>query len=195
MTSLPTHELDDAHGFSLIEALVAVGVSVTVLAAMLPVYFQAVTTTLVAHDQSVSSMAASARLEQLRGLAFHFDDLGGGATQRVTDAATDLALAEPGLGGRGLAPSPPGCLLRDTTGYVDYLGPAGHWLGAGDTPPAGTHYVRRWSVTPLPSNPEDGLVLQVLVTPIAAERAGGPRPDDTRRPGDVWLTLVRTRVM
>lgn len=182
-------------GFSLAESLVGMAVSVTVLAGVLPVYFQAVRGALTSHDQSVAVTLASSRLEQLRGLEFRFEDGGAGPPVRFTDRTTDLAAPEPRTGGRGLAPAPPGCLLRDTSGYVDYLDAGGRWLAAGDTPPPGAHYARRWSVSPLPSSPLDALVLQVLVTPVAQELAAGARLDAARRPGDVWLTLVRTRVL
>lgn len=181
-------------GFSLAESLLAAALSVTVLAGVMPVYFQAVHSTLLSHGQSVAAMLAAARLEQLRGLTFRYEDSAAGSAFRVTDDSTDLAAAHPTPGGRGLASSPPETLLRDTAGYVDYLDVSGQWLAGGDAPPAGAHYVRRWAVLPLPANPTDALVLQVLVTPLAPELAAGPRVNETRRPGDVWLTLVRTRV-
>ena len=73
----------------------------------------------------------------------------------------------------GLPPSPGGTLATNTDGYVDYLDINGCVLGGGATPPAGTVFIRRWSVEPLPTNPNNTLILQVLVTRRAI---GGPRP-------------------
>lgn len=181
-------------GFSLAETLVAVGISATMVAGLLPLYFQAVTSTLWAHDQSVASMLAVAQIERLRGLPFEFDVAPPAGVFRHTDLSTNVAM--PGLeeGGAGLTASPPGALLRDTDGYVDYLDAAGRWVGNWAAPSADAAYVRRWAITPLPASPEDAIVLQVLVAPIALERRLGPRVDAARRPGDCWLTLVRARV-
>ena len=51
-----------------------------------------------------------------------------------------------------LTPSPAGALDRNTSGYVDYLDAYGRSLGGGESPPAGTVYVRRWSIERLPAN-------------------------------------------
>ncbi len=183
----------EAPGFTLAETLVALGISVTLLATLIPVYVQTVASTLAAHDQSVATMLAAAKLEQLRGLTFAVDDAGAAGLQRVTDTTSDVAAPGVAPGGTGLSPSPPGTLLRDVEGFVDYADAAGGWAGATLAPGSGAVYARRWAITPLPSSPDDGLVLQVVVVPLAAERRAGPRTDATRRPGDVWLTLVRAR--
>lgn len=175
------------------ETVVALGISATLVATLVPVYVRVAGAALAAHDQSVSTMLAVAKLEQLRGLAFAFDDEGGAGPVRVTDIVTDVTAPALAGGGRGLSPSPPGTLLRDTEGYVDYLDATGRWVGRA-LPLAGTAvYARRWAITPLPSSPEDAVVLQVLVTTVAGERRLGPRTDASRRPGDVWLTLIRVR--
>lgn len=180
-------------GFTLAETVVALGISVTLVATLVPVYVQVVSATLTAHDQSVATMLAVAKLEQLRGLPFAFDDAGGAGFVRVTDTVTDVTAPALADGGPGLSPSPPGTLLRDTEGYVDYLDAAGRWVGRALLPAGTAVYARRWAITPLPSSPEDAVVLQVLVTTVAGERRMGPRTDGSRRAGDVWLTLIRTR--
>ena len=182
-----------ASGFTLAETLVALGISVTLLATLIPVYFQTVTATLAAHDQSVATMLAAAKLEQLRGLTFAVEEAGSATFLRITDTTTDVAAPGVVPGGTGLSPSPPGTLLRDVEGFVDYADATGGWAGTALVAGSGAVYARRWAITPLPSSPDDGLVLQVVVVPLAAERRAGPRTDATRRPGDVWLTLVRAR--
>ena len=139
-------------------------------------------------------MLAAQRLEQLRTLTFAFRETGAGV-ERETDTGTDLSGASPSAGGSGLAPSPAGSLVVPTRGYVDYLDAQGHWIGNGVGPPDGAAFVRRWAVTPSLGSPDDGVLLQVVVSPIAEERRGGPRTDATRRPSDVWLSLFRARVL
>ena len=131
-------------GFTIAETLVAMGVSVTLLATLVPVYFQAVTSTLTAHGQSMATMLAAAKLEQLRGLTFGVEDAGAAGLLRVTDTVTDLT--RPGLsaGGAGLSPSPPGTLLRDVDGFVDYADAAGRWGGSALAPGSAAAYARRW---------------------------------------------------
>jgi len=72
--------------------------------------------------------------------------------------------------------------------YVDYLDGAGAWVGGGNGPPASARYVRRWAVIPLPEDPDDSLVLQVIVLPVrnARERRSAAA-------ADVRLVSVKTR--
>jgi type II secretory pathway pseudopilin PulG len=182
-----------ASGFSLAETLVALGVAVSLVATLFPVYWQAIRGTLVAHDQSVGTMIASQRLEQLRSLTYRFAESGGGVWVRTTDLTTDLSGDAPSAGGSGLAPSPATSLLVAAPGFVDYLDSGGRWVGGGPEPPGNAAFVRRWAITPLASAPDDVIVVQVLVAPLAAEVREGPRVDAARRPGDVWLTLLRVR--
>lgn len=66
-----------------------------------------------------------------------------------------------------LTPSPPGVLGVDTPGFVDYLDASGAGLARG----AGVAFVRRWSILPLPSDPTNAVVLQVLVETAARHAA------------------------
>jgi hypothetical protein len=98
-------------------------------------------------------------------------------------------------GGTGLQPSPAGALGANTVGYVDYLDANGKSLGglAAMAPP-GAAYIRRWSVEPLPINPDNTLVLQVLVTRARhrglADSAIGVV---TRLPDEARIITVKTR--
>jgi len=55
-------------------------------------------------------------------------------------------------------------------------------------------YIRRWSIEPLPTNPNNTLVLQVLVTTVKRESemagAQGPR---RRMADDALIVSVKTR--
>src|SRR5258705_1884004 len=101
-------------------------------------------------------------MEQLRSLTYAFDPLG----LPLTDLDTDITVVpELPNGGTGLRPSPAGALGADTAGYVDYLDANGTSLGGlAAMPPPGAAYIRRWSVEPLPINPDNTIVLHVLVT-------------------------------
>ena len=108
-------------------------------------------------------MLAQQKMEQLRGLTWGFDVLG----LPTTDTTTNLTVVpEAPAGGKGLSPSPEHSLGTNTEGYCDFVDKFGKPLGGGTTAPAGTAYIRRWSVEPLPTNPNNTIVLQVLVTPL-----------------------------
>ena len=78
-------------GFTLAETVLALGITATLVATLVPVCVRVAGATLAAHDQSMSTMLAVARLEQLRGLTFTFDETGGAGAIRVTDTVTDVA--------------------------------------------------------------------------------------------------------
>ena len=131
-------------------------------------------------------------MEQLRALTWGFDTAGQGLP--VSDTSTNLSVDPPAPNGPGLNPSPANSLERNTIGYVDYLNAFGVHVGNGATPPEDAVYIRRWSIQPLPTNPNNTLVLQVLVT-ARADEAGrrttaGPRQ---RAAGDALLVSVKTR--
>jgi hypothetical protein len=74
---------------------------------------------------------------------------------------------------------------------VDYLDGKGTWVGTGVSPPPAARYVRRWCVRPLPEDPLDTLVIQVLVTTVVADRrATAPR---RRLPNDALIVAIRAR--
>jgi hypothetical protein len=114
----------------------------------------------------------------------------------LSDTTTDISVTpEKPTGGRGLSPSSTGkagaaTLAVNTDGYCDFLDGSGRWLGGGTTLPAGTVFIRRWSVDPLPTNPNNTIVLQVLVT---RNRAGGAAAGATRSPDEARLVCVKTR--
>jgi hypothetical protein len=97
----------------------------------------------------------------------------------VSDFSSNIAVTPPtSSGGVGLQASPDYSLFTSVSGYVDYLDAYGSWVGTGATPPANAIYVRRWSIDPLPTNPNNTLVFQVLVGRISA---AGPPTDLARQ--------------
>ncbi len=145
-----------------------------------------------AKQQVSTTTMATQKMEQLRGLTFAYDSSGLGLP--VTDTTTNLTLCTPDASGAGLNPSPSDSLEENRTGFVDYVDARGNCVGTGTTPPAGAIYTRRWAIVPLPTNPNNTLVLTVLVTPSAREeqrvRTANPR---TRQVEDAVLVSVRTR--
>ena len=174
-------------GQALIETLVASAVIVTLAAGVAQVAVMTAASVRTGGAQGMGLFLAAQKMEQLASLAWTYDP----ALQRVSDATTNLAVDPPAPGGTGLLPSGP--IAGAGAGYTDYLSRDGAWIGSGSDPPAGTAFVRRWSVTPIPWAPDDTRLLQVAVAATGGGRvAGGTalRPND---PGVVWLATVRVR--
>ena len=151
-------------GFSLVEVLVASVVLTTGLIAVAEMFVMSTNTNREARRVTMTAILAQQKIEQLRGLAWGFDDFG----LPISDFSSNIAVTPPtSSGGVGLQASPANTLDTSTAGYVDYLDAYGAWVGTGSSPPAGALYVRRWSVEPLPTNPNNTLVFQVLVGRIA----------------------------
>ena len=146
----------------------------------------------VARGQTSATTMAEQKIEQLRGLTWGFDLQGQGLPQ--TDTTTNLAVWPADKTGSGLNPSPSDSLERNTVGYVDYLDPNGTWVGTGATPPGNAMYIRRWSIQPMPTNPNNTLVLQVLVTTVASEATRVATAfTRTRMLTDALIVSVKTR--
>lgn len=169
-------------GFTLVEVLVAMVLLSVGAFGALRLVAMGTATMGAARVQSLSATLASARMEQLRTLRFEFDAAGA----RVTDGSTDLAADPPGSGGPGLTPSGPAPLIADTAGYVDYLDGDGRWIAGGTQPPAGTAFVRRWSIE---SVTPDLLALQVIVRAVSAGDPPGGRPGS----GEARFVTLRAR--
>src|SRR4029453_6166835 len=114
-----------------------------------------------ARNSTYAAVLASQKLEELRSLAWGFDQVG----LPISDITTDTTVTpEQPVGGTGLSPSPGSSLQANTDGWVDYIDMWGNKLGGGSNPPQNAIYIRRWNVAPLPTNPNNTLVIQVLVT-------------------------------
>jgi prepilin-type N-terminal cleavage/methylation domain-containing protein len=173
-----------ARGFTLLEVVIALSILCVVVLTVAQLFAVSVEGMAVSRAQTVSATLAAARLEQLRALAFVFDDAGA----RVTDLSTDLSRDEPASGGSGLSIAGTDSLSTNTTGFVDYLDLHGRWVGNGPSPPGAAVFVRRWSIDPLGGSP-DALVVQVLVRPFAQRTFGGLR----RGRGETRLTTILVR--
>jgi type II secretory pathway pseudopilin PulG len=151
-------------GFSLIEVLAAAVILMTGLIAVAQMFIVSTNQNMSARRVTTTAVLAQQKIEQLRALTWGYDDFG----LPISDISSDISVTPPTpTGGVGLQPSPGDTLTASTPGYVDYLDAYGAWIGTGGSPPQGALYVRRWSIDPLPTNPNNTLVFQVLVGRIA----------------------------
>lgn len=185
----------DRGGFTLVEAVVALALVVTVGVS--------VSTGLVAsramamHDrqQAIGRVAAQARLATLASLAFHTIAAADGSAVAVTDTTTDVGGDAPGPGGTGLSESPPDALWHDTPGYVDYLDATGRDLGRRAGAREAAAYVRRWAIGRQGIGAGEVALIAVLVAPVsaAARAAAGDPTLVIDAPGVVLLRGARVR--
>jgi prepilin-type N-terminal cleavage/methylation domain-containing protein len=159
-------------GFSLVEVLVAAVILVTGLIAVAELFLISTNANRAARRVTSTAVLAQQKIEQLRGLTWGFDDFG----LPISDFSTNVTVTPPNpAGGVGLQASPGDTLATATPGYVDYLDAYGAWVGTGASPPAGALYERRWSIDPLPLNPNNTLVFQVVVDRVAPTSQAGDR--------------------
>ena len=176
-------------GFSLVETLIATTLLASSLVALAQLFAISVKNNSVARNGTFTQILAAQKMEQLRGLTWGFDTLG----LPVSDTTTDTSVTPEAMtGGTGLAPSPNNTLQTNTAGYVDDLDANGTSLGGGTIVPDNTAYIRRWFVEPLPTNPNNTLVLQVLVTK-RRNRGTADAGSVARAPEEARLITVKTR--
>jgi type IV pilus modification protein PilV len=153
-------------GFSLVEVLVATVVIATGLIGLAQLTITAVRVNQQARSMTIAALLASQKIEQLQALTWAFDDVGASLSDSSTNTTTN---PEQSTGGTGLAPSPFDALVRNVNGYCEFLNASGQTLGGGTVPPAGSVFVRRWSVEPL-TNP-DVLMIQAAATSIGTPQS------------------------
>jgi len=176
-------------GFSIVEVMVATGLLASALVALAQLFAIATTTNASARSSTLTMMLAEQKIEQLRALQYTFDRAG----LPVQDTLTDLAVYPPAAaGGKGLSPHTENTLQENTDGYVDYLDPSGRTLGGGTVIPDGTAFIRRWSVEPLPTNPNNVVILQVLVT-RQRNRGTGDTGSVSRGSEEARLMTIKSR--
>src|SRR6476661_6464180 len=128
----------NSRGFSLIEVLVAMGLLTVVSLGVAQLFALSTRANVVAKGQTSTTAMAEQKMEQLRGLTWGFDTAGQGLP--LSDTTTNLAV-DPNV-----------------AGYVDFLDAHGTYVGTGTAVPVGASYIRRWSIQPLPTNPNNTLV-------------------------------------
>jgi prepilin-type N-terminal cleavage/methylation domain-containing protein len=138
--------MDSQRGFTLVEVLIATTIVAAAAAALVQLLVMATAANARAKTTTLATVLAVQKTEQLRSLVWGFDPVEG----PVSDPR--------------LAASPADSLTTNSAGFCDFLDGHGEPLGEGPRPPAGAVYLRRWSIEPLPGDPDNVLVLQVLVT-------------------------------
>ena len=185
-----SRSFSSSDGFSLAEVMVATALLATALVTLAQLFAVSTRTNLGSRNTTYAAVLAEQKLEELRALTWGFDSTG----LPVTDTTTNTAVNpdEPD-GGTGLNPSPTTALQENTNGYVDYVDQWGNKIGRGGaTAPTDAIYTRRWSITPLPTNPNNTLVLQVLVT-RNFNRGDADEGAVARLPEEARLVTVKTR--
>src|SRR6476659_8089774 len=175
-------------GFSLLEVLVASTIMAVALTTLAQLFVMSTNANTGAKTTTYAAVLAQQKMEQLRGLAWGFDTLG----LPVTDISTDISVVpEQPIGGFGLAPG--GSLGLNVRGYCDFLDKNGVSLGTGTQVIPGAVYIRRWTVEPLPTNPNNTIVLQVLVTRFRDRGAADTATGTGRLPDEARILSVKTR--
>jgi type II secretory pathway pseudopilin PulG len=176
-------------GFSLLETMIATLLLATGLVATAQMFAIATRGNMAAQRGTFTATLAQEKMEQLRGLTWGFDAIG----LPVQDYTTNIAVDPPVSNGVGLQSSPENALSANVDGYVDFVDRFGNTLGGGPQVPAETVYVRRWSIEPLPTNPNNTLVLQVLVFGMNDRAADGTGAVLDRVRDEARLVSVKTR--
>ena len=188
----PARSNCNSRGFTLVEVVIAIGLLTMVSLGVAQLFAASTRANLSARSSTSTTTMAEQKMEQIRSLTWGFDLTGQGLP--VSDTTTNLAVYPMTSNGTGLNPSPANALDQNVTGFFDYVDAAGVWVGTGSTMPGTAAYLRRWSISPLPTNPNNTLVIQVLVTPLANEQARtASQYTRTRMNGDSLLVSVKTR--
>jgi prepilin-type N-terminal cleavage/methylation domain-containing protein len=190
--ALAKFNINNNRGFSLMEVVISIGLLTVMSLGVAQLFATSTKANLTARGVTSTTPLAEQKMEQLRSMTWGFDDQGQGLP--VSDTASNIAVNPPTQNGTGLNPSPTDSLETNTPGFVDFLDAGGNWVGTGTTVPRTAVYIRRWSIQPVPTNPNNTLVLQVLVTPVASEQGRvASQYTRTRMPGDALIIGVKTR--
>jgi len=176
-------------GFSLVEVIIATGILATALVSLAQLFAVSTASNMSARNSGTAMIYAEQKIEQLRALSYTLDSAG----LPITDSTTDTSVYPPAAtGGTGLSPSTDNTLQSNTDGYVDYIDNIGRSLGGGETIPDNTAFIRRWSIEPLPTNPNNVIVIQVLVT-RSRDRGTGDLGSVARGADEARLMTIRSR--
>ena len=169
--------------------LVATGIMAASLVTLAQLFGLSMRSNLAARSTTYATVLAQQKVEELRALTWGFDTQG----LPISDTSSNTAASpESPNGGTGLSPSPGTALNENTPGFVDYIDQFGNKLGGGSTAPQNAIYTRRWSIQPLPTNPNNTLVIQVLVT-RNFNRGAADNGAVSRLPEEARLITVKTR--
>jgi prepilin-type N-terminal cleavage/methylation domain-containing protein len=182
----------NASGFTLIEVLIAMGLFVVIAIGIAQLSATATRAARTTRERTMAVILAAGKLDELRALDFTYEPpIAGDPPRPRTDLVTNLSRSDFARDGPGLAASPPGTLIANVPPYVDYRDDEGRWVGNGSAPPRGAVFIRRWSVQPLPEDPNHVLILRAIVTTVRSE--GSRSGAGSMRAMEAVLTTMRTR--
>ncbi len=150
-------------GFSLLETLVAITLLTVGVCSLAQLFVISARANQRAHVMTTASVLAQQKMEQLRALMWGLDDLGRALTDTTSNTTT---VPESSVGGVGLSPSPGNTLAMDAPGYCDFVDAFGGLVDGGassSSAQAASVYTRRWSITRVPADPDNTIVIQVRV--------------------------------
>jgi len=169
--------------------IIATGILATALVSLAQLFAISTKSNLSARNSGTAMIYAEQKIEQLRALSYTLDSSG----LPSTDITTDTSVYPPAAtGGTGLSPSTDNTLQSNTDGYVDYIDNRGQSLGGGETIPDNTAFIRRWSIEPLPTNPNNVTIIQVLVT-RSRDRGTADLGSVARGADEARLMTIRSR--
>jgi type II secretory pathway pseudopilin PulG len=176
-------------GSTLVEVMVATMILATGVLAMAQLFAVSTASNLNSRHDTFATVLAEQKLEQLRSLVWGFDQNG----LPLSDFESDTSVnPQASAGGTGLQPSPSTALQENTQGYVDHIAANGNIVSNNTQPPPTAVYTRRWSIEPLPTNPNNTLIIQVLVTPNRV-REQADQGDVGRLVNEARVITVKTR--
>ena len=177
--------IGDEHGITLLDALVATAILVTVTTGVAGLLTWSTRAVAIAGTQTTAVWLAQQKLEQLAALEWSVDEEGLVRSDESTSVAVDPMRAS----GPGLRASPDSAIDVNTPEYMDFTGADGSWRGSA-APRPGAAFVRRWSVVPLAGDPQNTLVLTVSVRPLSQARRGSRQASS-----GATLQTLRTRLL
>jgi prepilin-type N-terminal cleavage/methylation domain-containing protein len=182
-------------GLTLVEVLIALAVFVTAATGVAQLCAIGTRAAGAAREHAAAVVLAAAKMDQLRALEWTYA-LGppGNPPALRTDVTTNVSVPAMTGDGTGLQPSPAGTLAANLPPFVDYVDREGRWVGNGPDPPRTAVFIRRWSVRQAGADGYRAIVIQVLVTTVAQDRARAG-PWQQRSGTEVLLTCFRTRTL
>ena len=184
-TAATGFSIGDEDGFTLLDALVATAILVTVTTGVAGLLTWSTRAAAAAGTQTTAVWLAQQKLEQLAALEWSVNEAGLARSDDSTSVAVDPMRAS----GPGLRASPGSSADVNTPEYTDFVAADGSWRGDA-RPRAGAAFVRRWSVVPLGSDPLNTLVITVSVRPLS-EASRGSRLVSS----GATLQTMRTRLL
>jgi type II secretory pathway pseudopilin PulG len=151
------------HGFSIVEALIAIVITAVAFTAAAQLLMQASAARRRAQFVTSAAILATSKMEELESLIYAVGEDG----SDVEDA--------------GLSESPERSLVEDVPEYCEWFDSRGRPIGD-DARPAGVSFARRWSVHALDGS-GNTLALQVLVTSAAGSPLASLTTIRSRRGG------------